>query len=193
MKENRAVGPNLKTYYYYTNKMADEENVKGVIVIATGIEATGSIYDEIGDYLDKKGFAMYAIDEWGYGNTGRIVKENFKNWTDKDFHFASYNVHALSVLAKSHHQDAPVYLIGNDFGAMLALYLIREFPEVVDKVVTIGWGAPRGQDYGFLFASSILYDNHYIVDNESCIRYDWDAVEEILEKYDIPWVMGYCD
>ena len=49
------------------------------------------------------------------------------------------------------------------------------------------------EDYGYLFASSILYDNHYIVDNESCIRYDWDAVEEVLEKYDIHWVMGYCD
>lgn len=49
------------------------------------------------------------------------------------------------------------------------------------------------EDYGYFFNSSILYDNHYIVDNESCIRYDWDAVEEVLEKYNIPWTMGYCD
>ena len=49
------------------------------------------------------------------------------------------------------------------------------------------------EDYGYIFASSILYDNHYIVDNESCCRYDWDAVEDVLAKYDIPWHMGYCD
>lgn len=49
------------------------------------------------------------------------------------------------------------------------------------------------EDYGYIFASSILYDNHYIVDNDSGIRYDWNAVEEVLEKHGIPWVSGYCD
>lgn len=41
--------------------------------------------------------------------------------------------------------------------------------------------------------SEMEYTNEYIIDNESCVRYDWDAVEEILEKYNIPWHMGYCD
>ena len=80
MRENRAVGPNLKTYFYYTNEMADSIHAKASIVIATGIEGTGALYDEIGDYLDKKGYALYAIDEWGYGKTGALVKENNKNW-----------------------------------------------------------------------------------------------------------------
>lgn len=153
MKECKSVGPNLKTYYYYTNSKAEEKNVKGVIVLATGIEATGALYDEVGEYLDSKGYALYAIDEWGYGKTGKVVKTSYKNWKRKEFHFAAYNLHALSFLAKRNHPDAPVYLIGNDFGAMLSLYLIREFPEIVDKVVTIGWGMPRAQDFGFLLTS----------------------------------------
>ena len=37
------------------------------------------------------------------------------------------------------------------------------------------------------------YDHHFVVDNDCIIRYDWDAVEKILEKYDIPWHFGYCD
>ena len=155
MKECRAIGPNLKTYYYYTNEMADNSEAKGVIVIATGIEGTGALYDEIGDYLDSKGFAMYAIDELGYGKTGKVQKKIYKSWNSKSFHFASYNIHALSVFAKSKHQNVPLYLIGNDFGAMLSLYLIREFPEVVDKVVTIGWGAPRARDFGLFFRAWI--------------------------------------
>ena len=131
MKENKAVGPNLKSYFYYTNEMADREDAKGTIVIATGIESTGSVYDEIGDYLDKLGFAMYAIDEWGYGKTGDVTKEIKKNWKKKDFYYASYNVHALCVLAKHKHSNTPLYLIGNDFGAMLSFKLLKEFPEVV--------------------------------------------------------------
>jgi hypothetical protein len=38
-----------------------------------------------------------------------------------------------------------------------------------------------------------IYDNHFIVDNNSCCRYDWDAIENVLTKYDIPWTCGYCD
>ena len=37
------------------------------------------------------------------------------------------------------------------------------------------------------------YDNHFIVDNNSCCRYDWDAIENVLGKYSIPWMTGYCD
>jgi alpha-beta hydrolase superfamily lysophospholipase len=155
MRENKTVGPNLKTYFYYTNMMADDSSAKGVIVIAPGIEGTGAVYDEIGDYLDSKGYALYTLDNWGYAKTGKVAKTTFKNWRAKDFHFASYNVHALSVLAKQKHPNVPLYLIGNDFGAMLSLYLIREFPDVVDKIVTIGWGAPRLEDLGFWFTSFI--------------------------------------
>ena len=155
MKECKSVGPNLKTYYYYTNDKAEEKDVKGVIIIATGIEATGALYDEIGEYLGSKGYAMYAIDEWGYGKTGKVTKLVYKNWRRKEFHFASYNLHALSFIAKNKHPDAPIYLIGNDFGAMLSLYLIREFPEIVDKVVTIGWGMPRAQDFGFFLSKEV--------------------------------------
>lgn len=48
------------------------------------------------------------------------------------------------------------------------------------------------EDYEWNYQST-YYDNHYIVDNDSCGRYDWCAVEDILEKHGIPWVTGYCD
>lgn len=155
MRECKSVGTNLKTYYYYINESATRPDVNGVIVMAHGMEGSGELYDEIGEYLDSKGYALYSIDELGYGKSGKIGKDNYKNWKRKMFHFAAYNVHALSVLAKQRHPNAPIYLIGNDFGAMLCMYLIREFPEVVDKVVTIGWGTPRPQDYGFFMSSLI--------------------------------------
>lgn len=37
------------------------------------------------------------------------------------------------------------------------------------------------------------YDNHFIIDNDDCVRYDWDIIEDILGKYNIPWEYGYCD
>jgi hypothetical protein len=33
--------------------------------------------------------------------------------------------------------------------------------------------------------SKKVYTNHYIIDNDDCGRYDWDAIEEILSKHNI--------
>lgn len=45
----------------------------------------------------------------------------------------------------------------------------------------------------WLCTGKITYDNHYIIDNEGCVRYDWDIIEDILSKYGISWDLGYCD
>ena len=37
------------------------------------------------------------------------------------------------------------------------------------------------------------YTNHYIIDNKSCVRYDWDVIEEVLDKHNIPFFYGYCN
>lgn len=52
------------------------------------------------------------------------------------------------------------------------------------------------EDYNFWtdeIISSKKYCNHYVVDNESCVRYSWDVIDEVLSKYNIPWEYGYCD
>lgn len=39
----------------------------------------------------------------------------------------------------------------------------------------------------------IIYDNDFIIDNNECGRYDWTAINKVLNKYNIPWEYGYCD
>jgi hypothetical protein len=37
-------------------------------------------------------------------------------------------------------------------------------------------------------------EKFYIIDNNCCIRFNWDIVEKVFaEKYKIPWKHGYCD
>lgn len=43
------------------------------------------------------------------------------------------------------------------------------------------------------YSDSNPYDNHWFIDNQSCVRYDWDIIEDILDKYGIEWQYGYCD
>lgn len=37
------------------------------------------------------------------------------------------------------------------------------------------------------------YKNHYVIDNKSCGRYNWNIIEAVLEKYGINFDYGYCD
>lgn len=43
------------------------------------------------------------------------------------------------------------------------------------------------------YSDSEPYDNHWFINNEDCGRYDWDVIEEVLNKYNIKWEYGYCD
>ena len=37
------------------------------------------------------------------------------------------------------------------------------------------------------------FTNHYIIDNDDCGRYDWDAVDKVLSKHGVKWEYGECD
>lgn len=49
------------------------------------------------------------------------------------------------------------------------------------------------KEYGYGADEEIMYDNHYIINNNGCSRYDWSAVKDVLAKHNIPWEYGYCD
>ena len=38
-----------------------------------------------------------------------------------------------------------------------------------------------------------VYNNVFVVDNDSNCRYDWDMVEEVLKRHGLECVRGYCD
>lgn len=47
--------------------------------------------------------------------------------------------------------------------------------------------------FSYLDKTDTIYDNHFLIGNNCCIRYNWDVIEEVLNKYNIPWNYGYCD
>ena len=38
-----------------------------------------------------------------------------------------------------------------------------------------------------------VYNNVFVVDNDSNCKYDWDMVEEVLKRHGLECVRGYCD
>ena len=46
---------------------------------------------------------------------------------------------------------------------------------------------PYQDDDGF------VYDDHWYISNKGVSRYEWDIVEEVLDKYDLELIRGHCD
>ncbi len=46
--------------------------------------------------------------------------------------------------------------------------------------------------WGYYYTETV-YDNHFIIDNDCCCRYNWEIIEQVLSKYNIPFKYGYCD
>lgn len=59
---------------------------------------------------------------------------------------------------------------------------IREF--VNEPYVKYNWGKDETNEEFY---------NVYVVNNDGCIRYNWDIVEEILDKYGLKYQYGECD
>ena len=49
------------------------------------------------------------------------------------------------------------------------------------------------EDWFGHIVSDTGYTNHFVVENNCTIRYDWRVVENVLQKHNIPWNYGYCD
>ena len=83
----------------------------------------------------------------------------------------------------------------------LALYdwddkeLYESYDEIAHRYV-IAEGTPEkpcsSWSYNW-FEDEKVYNNHFIIDNDCYTRYNWDIIEKVLEKYNIPFEYGYCD
>lgn len=49
------------------------------------------------------------------------------------------------------------------------------------------------EDSHYLYDEDKYINNVYVVHNDGCVRYNWDVVEEILNKHRIPFICGNCD
>lgn len=49
------------------------------------------------------------------------------------------------------------------------------------------------QIYSWTDEEEPKYENVFVIDNEDCGRYYWDAVEKVLDKYGLELIKGYCD
>lgn len=150
MESIRTTGPNLKSFYYHVCKPSSEDLVKGSVLLLHGAEEHGARYEPFGEELASQGYAMYAVDHIGHGQSALGNKKNLGKWTNKgkgnNFYLSAYNAYYLADVIKKQHPGKPVYLLGYDFGGTMAQYISAKFPNTFDGVIIAGCGTPTIRD-----------------------------------------------
>ena len=146
METIRDAGPKLKSFYYHVCKPSDESLVKGSVLVLHGAEGHGGRYGSFGDELVTHGYAMFAIDHIGHGETALDKKEDLGKWEDKDFYYSAYNAYYLVDEIKKMYPGKPVYLLGDDYGGVIAQYMMGKFDNIFDGVIVSSCGMPSFKD-----------------------------------------------
>ncbi len=125
----------LKTHdgieLYWRSWQADSPT--GVIVLVHGLADHSGRFEEIGQFLASGGWTVYACDLRGHGlssdghQAGRVHVDHFSDYAN--------DLSAMISLAKQHHPDLPVIILGHSMGGLISLTYALNHPQELDGVV----------------------------------------------------------
>ena len=155
MEAIRDVGPKLKSFFYHLCKPSDEALIRGSVVVLHGAEGYGGRYEPFGNELARQGYAMFAIDHIGHGLTIMDEKKDLGKWEEEDFYYSAYNAYYLVDKIKRMYPGKPVYLLGDDYGGVMAQYMMGEFENIFDGIILSSCGIPSGHDI-WMYAKALI-------------------------------------
>ena len=120
-----------------------EGDVKAVVQLSHGMSEHSMRYENLGKFLCDNGFAFYAHDHRGHGETAESVE---------DLGFLAENdgfnrvVEDLASMIKKCKEDFPgkkVFLLAHSFGSFVSQCYIEKYGSEIDGVVLCGSAGPR--------------------------------------------------
>lgn len=146
MEVFKGVGPQLRPFYYYVCKPQYDSLIKGAVLVLHGAEEHGGRYEPFGNELAKNGYVMYAMDHLGHGKITTEKKDSLGSWKKEDFKASTYNVYYMIHQIKKEYPGKPIYLLGHDYGATMAQYVMGNYEKCVDGLIISACGMPSGRD-----------------------------------------------
>jgi len=117
-----------------------DQPIKGVIVALQGLIFSGKLFAPLASHFNEKGYVVYAGDMRGFGDW-RTPNHNFAG--DSAMHFGASKddlTDTLKVLRKKY-PDKPIFLVGESFGANLAVWETSTDPALMDGAIASGFVA----------------------------------------------------
>lgn len=132
MKELKLNTQTIKNIHCYV--FDEVENPKGIVQIVHGMQTHAGRYADMGNYLCKKGFIVYACDSKGHGKN---VTDNKFGVGKKDlFKEIVFDTIEISKYLKAKY-NLPLYVFGHSYGSFIVQNYMTQY-DGYDKAVLCG-------------------------------------------------------
>lgn len=116
---------------------------KAVVQISHGLGEHARRWDDVAIELNRAGYAVYADDHRGHGETGsrQLASGQIRrmgNLGTGGLPAAYEQVHEFTELIKSEHPEQPLVLLGHSYGSFIAQKIIKKYSQDYAAVVLSG-------------------------------------------------------
>lgn len=125
-----------------------EGNIKAVVLLSHGMVEHATRYEYLAQFLTERGYALYAEDHRGHGETGTLAQENgigqLCYLADKDGFFRVVDdIHEEALMLKNRYPGKKLFLLGHSFGSFVSQCFIEKYGDCLDGVIICGSAGPR--------------------------------------------------
>ena len=124
-----------------------EKEIKGCILVSHGMCEHALRYAELAKFMNEEGFALFAEDHRGHGETAKLQKENggvgLGYLAEKNGFFrVTDDILEEAKLVKKRNPEKKLFLLGHSFGSFIAQNFMEKYPAAVDGVILCGSKGP---------------------------------------------------
>lgn len=103
-----------------------------VLILIPGANGTGDIYVPLAEQL-KEHFTVVAVDRRGYGASDLTEPRPDSIANPYDDYRVKRDAQDIAELVK-YLSDEPVYILGSSSGSIVAMHVLKDYPDVVKKI-----------------------------------------------------------
>ena len=122
----------------HVHEWLPEGEPRGVVQIAHGMGEHGARYEPLARALNEQGWAVYASDHRGHGNTMHAEPGELG---DNGWMLLVADMVALTRLLRERYPDLPLVLIGHSLGSFATQQYLLDHHDLVDAAVLSGTAA----------------------------------------------------
>jgi alpha-beta hydrolase superfamily lysophospholipase len=117
--------------------LPDQSKLRAAVLIVHGAAEHSARYERVARELTAQGYAVYAQDHRGHGQTAASLDKAGNAGLD-GFNGMLRDLHTLTQLIRTRHVATPVFLLGHSMGAALSQRLIQMHGELFAGAILSG-------------------------------------------------------
>ncbi len=115
----------------------DSTKTKAVLQISHGMAEHAARYQGLAEYLNSKGYAVYANDHRGHGRTAGGLENIGFLAQQNGWDLAVADIRQLSQILKKKHPDIPLFALGHSMGGLLLRDYISHYGSEIQGAIIL--------------------------------------------------------